>query len=93
VFDVDALRAILRTGRRAFLLNPPADPSTDTDEQERRSVAAILQALEGSGLERVVAESTMGAQPGERLGDLNVLYEFEQGLRRQPIPASVIRRA
>ena len=93
VFDVDALRAILRTGRRAFLLNPPADPSTETDAQERHSVAAILQALEGSGLERVVAESTMGAQPGDRLGDLNVLYEFEQGLRRQPIPASVIRAA
>jgi len=33
----------------------------------------------------------MGAQPGERLGDFNVLYEFEQGLRRQPIPASIIR--
>jgi uncharacterized protein YbjT (DUF2867 family) len=93
VLDVEALRSVFRQGRRAFLLNPPADPSTDTDAQERQSVAAILQALEGSGLEHVVAQSTIGAQPGERLGDLNVLYEFEQGLRRQPIPASIIRAA
>jgi uncharacterized protein YbjT (DUF2867 family) len=39
----------------------------------------------------VVAESTGGAQPGERLGDLNVLWELEQGLGRQPIPAAINR--
>lgn len=93
VFDTEALRDVFRTGKRAFLLNPPADPSTDTDTQEKRSVAAILEALEGSGLEQVVAESTMGAQPGERLGDLSVLYDFEQGLHGQSIPFSVIRAA
>lgn len=93
VLDPDALRAVLRQGSRAFLLNPPADPATDTDAQEKRTAHAILAALEGSGLEQVVAESTMGAQPGERLGDLNVLYDFEQGLRRQAIPASIIRAA
>jgi uncharacterized protein YbjT (DUF2867 family) len=93
VLDTQALREVLRQGSRAFLLNPNADPATDTDAQEKRTVAAILETLQGSGLEQVVAESTMGAQPGERLGDLNVLYEFEQGLRRQPIPASIIRAA
>ncbi|WP_348633038.1 NmrA family NAD(P)-binding protein [Rhizobium sp. CCGE532] len=35
----------------------------------------------------------MGAQPGEKCGDLNVLYELEVGLRNQPIPASIIRAA
>ena len=93
VFDPAALRDVFRKGKRAFLLNPPADTSTDTDAHERHSVAAILEALDGSGLEQVVAESTMGAQPGERIGDLSVLYGFEQGLRSQPIPASVIRAA
>lgn len=93
VFDPAALREVFRKGKRAFLLNPPADPSTDTDAREKRSVAAILEALDGSGLEQVVAESTMGAQRGERLGDLSVLYDFEQGLHSQPIPASVIRAA
>ena len=91
--DADALRAVFRQGQSALLLNPPADISGDTDAQERRSVAAILQALDGSGLRHVVAESTMGAQPGEHLGDLGVLYELEQGLRRQAIPASIVRAA
>lgn len=91
VDDVDALRAAFRRGRRAFLLNPPADTATDTDVVERHTVARILAALEGSGLEKVVAESTGGAQPGERLGDLNVLWELEEGLRRQAIPAAINR--
>lgn len=93
VLDVDGLRRILRTGRRAFLLNPPADPSADTDAQEKKTAAAIAVALEGSGLEKVVAESTYGAQPTERAGDLNVLYGFERALGAQDIPASVIRAA
>lgn len=93
VHDVEALRAVLKRGRRAFLLNPPAPFDTDTDVEERATVKAILAALDGSGLEKVVGESTMGAQPGERLGDLNVLYDLEQGLKSQPIPAAINRGA
>jgi len=93
VEDVASLRAALRRGRRAFLLNPSADTSADTDAVERRTVANILSALEGSGLQKVVAESTGGAQPGERIGDLSVLWELEEGLRRQPIPAAINRAA
>lgn len=91
--DVHALRDVFREGRRAFLLNPPADPSTDTDAEERANIAAIVAALDGSGLEKVVAASTYGARPGERCGDLTVLYEFEQALRAQPIPAAINRAA
>lgn len=93
VHDADALRRVFRSGRRAFLLNPPAPPSTDTDSEERRTIAAILAALEGSGLEKVVAESTYGAQPGERLGDLSTLHTLEEGLAAQPIPATIQRAA
>ncbi|WP_326540473.1 NmrA family NAD(P)-binding protein [Pseudorhodoferax sp.] len=88
-----SLRAAFRRGRRAFLLNPPADTSTDTDMVERHTVASILEALQGSGLEKVVAASTAGAQAGERIGDLNVLWELEQGLQQQPIPAAIQRGA
>ncbi len=91
--DVEALHRIFQTGRRAFLLNPPADPSGDTDQEERENVAAILAALQGSGLEKVVAQSTYGAFDGERCGDLTVLYEFEQALMNQPIPAAINRGA
>jgi uncharacterized protein YbjT (DUF2867 family) len=93
VRDVDALRAVFRRGRRAFLLNPPADPSSDTDEEERATVRCLLAALDGSGLEQVVAQSTYGARPGERCGDLTVLHGLEEGLRAQPIPALIMRAA
>ena len=36
VLDVETLRAIFRSGRRAFLLNPPAAVTGDTDTEERR---------------------------------------------------------
>jgi uncharacterized protein YbjT (DUF2867 family) len=74
VRDVDALREVFREGRRAFLLNPNADPASDTDREERATVRCLLEALEGSGLEKVVAQSTYGARPGERCGDLTVLH-------------------
>ena len=89
--DPESLRSVLERGTRAFLLNPPGDVKGDTDEAERTTVAGILKALAGSGLEKVVAESTAGAQPGERLGDASVLWELEEGLRGQLIPAAINR--
>jgi uncharacterized protein YbjT (DUF2867 family) len=93
VHDTDTLRRIFQTGQRLFLLNPPAAPTTDTAAEERKSAASIVAALEGSGLKKIVAESTYGAQPGNQVGDLGVLYELEQALAAQPIPASIIRAA
>ncbi|MBE9183144.1 NmrA family NAD(P)-binding protein [Oculatella sp. LEGE 06141] len=93
VHDTEKLRGIFRQGQRLFLLNPPAVPSSDTTDEERRSLAAILRAIDGTGLEKIVAESTYGAQPGERIGDLGVLYEMEQALAAQPIPTTIIRAA
>lgn len=93
VHDTDGLRQVFRRGKRLFLLNPPAAPSTDTAEEERKSISSILTALADSGIEKVVAESTYGTQPGDRIGDLGVLYELEQGLAKTGIPASIIRAA
>jgi uncharacterized protein YbjT (DUF2867 family) len=93
VHDTDALRAVFRRGKRLFLLNPPADPATDTDEVERMRLSSILAALDGSGLEKIVAQSTYGAQPGRQIGDLGVLYEMEQALAAKPIASSIIRAA
>ena len=95
--DVDRLRDVLRTGRRAFLLNPPADPSGDTDAEEKANVDAIMAALDGSALEKVVLQSTYGAAPEEEYGgpagDLTVLHLFEEQLRGQPIPVTINRGA
>lgn len=91
--DISTLRTIFQTGRRATLINPPADPSTDTDREERKNSAAIVEALAGTGLEKVVLASTYGARPGKRCGDLTVLHELEEKLRAQPIPAAINRGA
>ncbi|MFL6603259.1 MAG: NAD(P)H-binding protein [Steroidobacteraceae bacterium] len=93
IHDVGALRALFRHGRRALVLNPPADPSSDTDTEERATVRCSLAALDGSGLEKVVAQSTYGARPGEACGDLTVLHALEEGLRAQSIPAAIMRSA
>jgi uncharacterized protein YbjT (DUF2867 family) len=93
VHNSAALHRLFKQGERLFLLNPPAPPVTDTAVEERRTLAAILKALDGSGLRKIVAASAYGAQPGERLGDLGVLYDMEQALAAQPIPATIIRAA
>jgi uncharacterized protein YbjT (DUF2867 family) len=93
VLDVMRLQKIFNTGERLFLLNPPAAPSTDTVAKEKETLNAILTALEGSQIKKVVAESTYGAQPGNGLGDLGVLYGMELALTKMNIPASIIRGA
>jgi uncharacterized protein YbjT (DUF2867 family) len=93
VFDTPALHRVFQGGRRIFVLNPPAAPSTDTVAEERRSLRAILAALEGCRPEKIVAESTYGARPGEGIGDLGVLYEMEQALQAGPAPFSALRAA
>lgn len=93
IHNVEALRQVFHKGKRLFLLNPPADPSTDTDAEEQETLKSILAALNGSGLEKIVAQSTYGAQPVHRAGDLGSLYDMEQSLKEQLIPNSIIRAA
>lgn len=93
VGDADALRAVLRTGRRAFLLNPPGDPSGDSNAAELRTAHSIAAALSGSGLHKLVLQSTYGARPGNAIGDLSVLYELERLVRGSGIPAAINRGA
>lgn len=93
LFDTASLHRVLLGGKRVFVLNPPAAPSTDTVSEERRSLRAIITALQGCNLEKIVGESTYGAQPGKGVGDLGVLYEMEQALNAGTVPFSAIRAA
>jgi len=93
VLDTKRLSAIFRNGERLFLLNPPADPSGDTVKEEEAGIHAILDALLDSPIQQVVAESTYGAQAGERIGDLGILYEMEIGLQSSGKAHRVIRGA
>jgi len=91
--DTAALARVIARGRTLYVVNPPADPAGDTDAAERRTARSILAAVDGSGLDRIVAASTYGARPGERIGDLSVLHELEQGLAAQAVPTTIIRGA
>lgn len=93
VQDTPALTALFQKAERAFVLNPPASPALNTDAEERKTVQAILKALQGVELEKIVLQSTYGAQPGAHSGDLGVLYEFEEGARQLQTPLCVVRAA
>ena len=93
IHDTARLHGILRAGTTAFLLNPPAAPSTDTDAVEHANLDAIVAAARGSGLRKIVAASTYGARPGPPCGDLTVLFDFEEKLRALGIPLAVNRAA
>lgn len=93
VADTARLRSILQRGRRAFLLNPPADTRKDTNAEELKSVRSIAAALDDSGLEKLVVASTYGALDGDGIGDLSVLYEFERLAKASGIPTAINRGA
>jgi uncharacterized protein YbjT (DUF2867 family) len=93
VCDVEALRAAFERGERAFVLNPPGNPAADSDAQERATIECIVRALEGCDLEKIVVESTFGARPGEKLGDLATLYELEQKVSALQMSSSFVRAA
>jgi len=93
IYDTASLHKIFLTGERLFLLNPPALPFTDTVKEEQKTLYSIIKALKGSNIKKVVAASTYGARPGTGQGDLNVLYEMEQELRKMNISVNLIRSA
>lgn len=91
--NITELKKIFQTATRAFILNPPANPSENTDKEERKNIDSIISALEGVKLEKLVLASTFGAHKGENCGDLTVLYEFEQRLKTLKIPLAINRGA
>jgi uncharacterized protein YbjT (DUF2867 family) len=91
IYDTDAMHEIYKTAKSVFVLNPSADPTTNTPVQERKTVASLINALKYSGAEKVVVASTIGARPGDNIGDFGVLYELEQGISRLSYPYSILR--
>ncbi|WP_240233293.1 hypothetical protein [Devosia lacusdianchii] len=49
--------------------------------------------MDGSGLEKVVLASTYGAQEGDGIGDLSVLYKLERLVEASGIPTAINRAA
>jgi uncharacterized protein YbjT (DUF2867 family) len=93
VTDSDALRAVFRRGKRAFLVNPPGDTTADSNALELATSRSITDALAGSGLEKIVLASTYGAKPGDGIGDLTTLHDFEERAKASGIPVAINRGA
>jgi uncharacterized protein YbjT (DUF2867 family) len=91
VQDTNGLRALFKKGTRLYLLNPSGNFAADALAEEKQSISSILSALKDSPIEKIVAESTYGAQPGDQLGDLDVLYGMEQALAMIPRYVSILR--
>jgi uncharacterized protein YbjT (DUF2867 family) len=91
VQDTEALRELFKKGTRLYLLNPPGNFGGDASAEEKQSLSSIISALADSSIEKIVAESTYGAQPGDQLGDLDVLYGMEQALAMMPRNVTILR--
>ncbi|QPH40388.1 NAD(P)H-binding protein [Pedobacter endophyticus] len=93
VLDTPRLTEVFAEAEALFILNPPADVSTDIDLEERKTVKSILEALKSIPTKRVVVQSTLGNQPGEHIADLGVLYALEQGIKTMHHDYHIIRPA
>lgn len=52
ILDVNALQQVFNQGERLFLLNSPAISSTDTVAQGKKTLSAILETLNRSGIKK-----------------------------------------
>lgn len=91
--DTKVIHEVFMSGEKVFVLNPPANPQLDTDVEESKTVALLLESLKDSGIKKIVVESTMGAREGKKIGDLGILYDLEKGIENLGIPYSIIRPA
>lgn len=76
---------------RVFALNPPGSITADPDTDEDRTADAIVEVLGAAPVERVVALSTYGVQPGHHIGDLGTLHRFEELLRDLSTAVAIVR--
>lgn len=87
-----ALTEALRGAQGAYLMLPPPPPSATGVLESRRHMAdALAQAVRDSGVPRVVALSSMGAQHPEGTGIVRSLYYLEQVLGKLPASVTFLR--
>ncbi|MBI0004515.1 NmrA family NAD(P)-binding protein [Bartonella sp. M0177] len=93
IFDYHLLHEVLKQASGVYILNPPANPVYDVDVEERKTIAAITHALENTNLEKVIVQSTYGAQEGDHIGDLGSLYLLEKKVKEIYQEAMIVRAA
>ena len=91
IFDYHLLHEVLKQASGVYILNPPANPVYDVDLEERKTIAAITHGLENTNLEKVIVQSTYGAQKGDHIGDLGSLYLLEKKVKEIYPEAMIVR--
>lgn len=90
--DVESLAAAFAGAEAAFVMLPPMFDPYPGFPEAKAMIATLRRALAGSGLRRVVALSTVGAD-GLRPNLLNQLGLLERALEDLPTPVAFLRAA
>jgi len=91
--DPVTLARAFRGARGVYVLNPPAYTADDLFARATETAEAVAQAIEASGVERLVALSSIGAQLSRGHGNIRTNTLFDARLARLPITVSFVRPA
>jgi len=95
VEDANALAETFKGCTAAFLMIPPPDMSAPSMRRYQNKVAdAIVEAIQKSGIQNVVALSSVGAHNAEGVGPVKGLHDFEERLNKlQHVNILILRAA
>ncbi|MCY7345986.1 MAG: NmrA family NAD(P)-binding protein [Pyrinomonadaceae bacterium] len=89
--DAAALTEALQGGKVLYLTNPPAYQSEDLFAESDKVIAAFLTAIGNSGLEKIVALSSIGSHLSSGTGNILTTYRLEQAFGNLEIPVTFVR--
>jgi len=89
--DVDAMAAALKGAEGAYLLLPPQYTVERMIEAQRRAADALSDAVERSGIGRIVFLSSQGAQLSSGTGPVVALHHAEERLQETAVPVTLLR--
>lgn len=93
IFNTDSLIKAFDGGDTVFLLTPESFHSEDVIGDGERMIACYRQAIERTGIRRVVGLSSLGAHLGVGTGNLEISYKLEHAFDGLSIETTFIRPA
>src|SRR5436190_1773966 len=90
--DAAALAEAFAGAEAAFVMIPPSYGESDFGGYQDRAADAIVKAIQKSGVKKVVALSSTGAQHPTGTGPIAGLHRMEQRLRQSGGPDAVLLR-
>lgn len=91
--DEDALTDALAGAKGIYLMNPPAYNAPDIVAAGAAIHAAEIAAAERTGVEHIVALSSVGAQHAEGTGNILTTHDLERRLARVATAVTILRAA